>query len=1042
MLSAEEVRKTGQSLWLDDLSRDLLFSGALGRYIADRAVTGLTSNPSIFEKALAGEYYAAPMKELAALETPAGEIFEVLAVEDIQRAADMLLPAFDAAGGLDGFVSMEVSPRLAFDAARTESEGLRLAARIGRPNLMIKVPATKEGLLAGENLLKAGVSVNFTLIFSVDRYRAVTQAYTAALSWRARNGLPAGSVASVASFFVSRIDTAVDKALKDLPGGAGLPGRAGIANSLLAYRLYRELFYCPGFKASGLPPQRILWASTSVKDPAYRPSLYMEQLALGGSVNTAPGEALEAYFADGQPDRAPLEARYAAAEAHFAELKKLGIDFPAILRDLEKDGIEKFARSHDGLLARIERERQAALNPAAPDWAPAGAEQAFQALAALNFPARFWKKDTTLWSGAGEKKQAAAALAWPDAPFKLLPKAKEIVKFASEIVEEGFTSVVLLGAGGPALAAEALRGAFQNPRFPRLFVTDTDNPAWLEAVRAQLDLKRTLFVCAWDGACAGPEARQKYFWSLVKKAGVKEPGRNFIAITAPDAPLEKLAHLKKFRRVFTDAAGAGGFSALSWAALLPAALCGADVNRLLERAIDLASQTRETDISKNPGCALGALLARYAAAGRDKLTLQAPVRLRQFAAWAEHLLAGSLGPGGVIPVSGEQLMEPDKYQADRFFVRLRLQGFDDPAEDKALEALARAGHPVYTITLRDTCDLGGEFFRWQTAAAAAGALLGLNPFAPWAADCESLAALAKTGKLPAPKPDFSSERMAVYASPALKAAGGIAGYDDVFWSVFSTLGEKEYISLLAYLPPEAKVESALARLRGTLARYTSSACALSWGSRCLYSAGRLHREGPDKGVFVILTSQARKDILVPGEKYTFWQLETAQAGGDFDALVSKGRRVLRLHLKHPLDKSLAYIAERIARLGKTERESAIASEESEMLKLAVKKTTKTTNKTTTPATKIVNTNEYVVVDFPKNLENITSRHYSVRIGASDCTGVDISINDQPWQPCRHAAGYWWFDWNNYQPGTHQLVARMHKRNGEYLISKRRRCKAA
>jgi hypothetical protein len=356
--------------------------------------------------------------------------------------------------------------------------------------------------------------------------------------------------------------------------------------------------------------------------------------------------------------------------------------------------------------------------------------------------------------------------------------------------------------------------------------------------------------------------------------------------------------------------------------------------------------------------------------------------------------------------------------------------------------------------VKDFCDLGAEFFRWETATAAAAALLGINPFdQPDVQEAKlltlrTLAKYAKKGKrLPAPKPDFSADRVSVYASRALKGADkAIASYDDVFWSVFSLLGEKEYIGLLAYLPDSPKVEAGLIKLRESLTRYTSSACTLAYGPRYLHSSGQLHKGGPDNAFFIILTSQAKKDIMIPGERYTFWQLETAQALGDFEALDSRNRRVLRLHLKHPLDKSLAYLSERIARIGKPgEGQAAALAEESEMLKLTVKKNTKTNNtaKTNTPAkTKLVDVNEYVVVDYPKNLENITARQYTVRIGTSNCTGVDISVNDQPWQPCREASGYWWFDWNNFQAGTHQLVARMHKRNGEYLISKRRRCKVS
>ncbi len=1061
MLTPADIAATRQSLWLDNLRRDFLLDGTLSRMVQFRSITGLTSNPSIFEKGLAGECYAGPMRAMAASGASAEHIFETLAVEDIQRAADVLKPVYEAAAGLDGFVSMEVSPKLAHDAARTETEGRRLFEKIGRRNLMIKVPATPEGLVAGENLLKNGVSVNFTLIFSVDRYRAVTQAYTAAMNWRARNGLPVEGLASVASFFVSRIDTAVDKALKALPDGPppDLSGRSAVANSLLAYQLYRELFFNPAFRASGVPPQRILWASTSVKDPAYRPSLYMEELALEGSVNTAPEDALEAYFSAGVINRDPLASRTEQARAHFARLAKTGINFGRLLEDLETDGIEKFARSYDGILALIERARSASgrQDEVCAEIPLTGTAAAFKKLADMDFPARLWKKDPGLWKkDAAAKKLISGSLGWLDCPFRMLPKVAEILKFAEEIRGAGFTHAVLLGMGGSSLAPEVMRGLFQNPRYPRLLVLNSTDPAWIESVRAQIDLKRTLFISASkSGGTIEPASHFKYFWSLVKKAGLKDPGRNFMAITDSGTGLEKLAKEMKFRKVFINPSDIGGrFSALSYFGLVPAALCGADIKKLLERAVNAASLVKDPEIKNNPGALLGALLGAMAAQGRDKLTLVIPGKLEYLGLWIEQLVAESTGKEGrgITPVCLEPLMEADKYQADRFFVYTRMEGEGDAAGTRLAE-LSKAGHPVYTITVKDPYDLGAEFFRWETAAAAAGALLGVNPFdqpdvqQAKTLTLQALAQFARKGNKPASKADFSAERMDVYSSRALKAGNNaIAAYDDVFWSVFSSLKEKEYIAILAYLPGDPKVEAGLAKLRDSLTRYTSSACTLAYGPRYLHSSGQLHKGGPDNAVFIILTHQDKKDIMIPGEKYTFWQLETAQALGDFEALDSKNRRVLRLHLKHPLDKSLAYLSERIARVGKTGATGGAPQvEESEMLKLAVKKNNNTktnTTTTTTNKTKLVNTNEYVVVDYPKNLETITTRNYSVRIGTSDCTGVDISVNDQPWQPCRHAVGYWWFDWNNFQPGTHQLVARMHTRKGEYLISKRRRCKVA
>ncbi len=674
-------------------------------------------------------------------------------------------------------------------------------------------------------------------------------------------------------------------------------------------------------------------------------------------------------------------------------------------------------------------------------------------LSGLNFAARLWKKDAGLWTtDPAAKKQISGALGWLDLPAKMLAEAAEITAFAESVRADGFTHAVLLGMGGSSLAPEVLKSVFQNPKYPRLHVLDTTDPAWISAVNSLLDLKRTLFIFASkSGGTIEPSSQFKYFWGLLKKAGVKRPGENFIAITDAGTGLEKLAREKNFLRTFLNPSDVGGrFSALSYFGLVPAALCGADVRKLLESAAQMAERCRAPRIEDNPGALLGALIAAQAGAGRDKLTLVMPEKFRDLGLWVEQLVAESTGKEGkgVVPVCQEPLMDPDKYQADRFFVRTALG--PDAACDAGLSRLSAAGHPVYTITAADASGLGAEFFRWEVATAAAGAALGINPFdqpdvqAAKALTLEALKQYRAGGRAKGPRPDFSTNRVAVFASKALKTGGAeIKSYDDVFWTVFSGLKEKEYIGLLAYLPNAPLVEEGLKKLRAALTVYTSSACTLAYGPRYLHSSGQLHKGGPDNALFLILTNQAEKDIMIPGEKYTFWQLETAQALGDFEALDAKNRRILRLHLKHPLDRSLAYLSERIAKVGRPGGEpqaEAKTAEEREMPKIAVKKTT-TTSKTA--KTKLTTTEEYVVVDHPRNLENVTTgTTYAVRIGTSCCTGVDISINDQPWQPCRHAVGYWWFDWTNFPAGTHQLVARMHKPNGEYLISKRRRCKAA
>ena len=1075
----KEIKTAGASLWLDNLNRDMLLNGALARMIEDLGISGVTSNPSIFETALLkSSYYSETIEGLAAKDETAEVIFETLALEDIQRAADLFKGIYERTGGADGFVSMEVKPSLAYDLEKTVREGERLFAKIGRKNVMIKVPATAQGVGAGNALLKKGVNVNFTLIFSPDRYEEVVRAYVDALTWRTANSLPVDALASVASFFVSRIDTAVDEEIETLLAAEesfdseefydfanAARGRAGVANSLVAYRKYSVIFSSPEFqklRAKGALKQRILWASTGVKNPAYRDTMYADALLLPDSVNTLPDAALKAFAEHGNPDKAPINARMAAADAFFDRLEAAGVGFRSILESLEREGVEKFSRAYDSLISHIEEKKRTIsklacyAEPAAEELPACDYKPDLKKLADMDFAKRLWKKDAGLWKK--EPEHAAIidnSLGWLDAPFKMLARVKEIGRFRDEIIADGFSSVVLLGMGGSSLAPEVMRAVFQNPKNPRLYVLDTTDPAWILSVKENLDLKKTLFIFASkSGGTIEPSSQFKYFWSLLKKAGVKKPGNNFAAITDPGTGLAKLAKEKKFRRIFLNFPDIGGrFSALSYFGLVPAALCGADIKKLLERAIDTANMCKNPELMKNPGAMLGAMLGGMALKGRDKLTLIMPKNLEIFGLWVEQLVAESTGKEGrgVVPVCMEELGAPDKYQADRFFVHTQLGAFLEPGTADKLGKLKKAGQPVYTMFIKDAYDLGGEFFRWEAATAAAGALLGIDPFdQPNVKEAKDLtmkvlATLTSGDKIPARKPQFSSEKLEVYASKALLAGeAGLAKYEDIFWCLFSELREKEYIALLAYLPNAPKVEAELKSLRESMNAYTSSATTLSYGPRYLHSSGQLHKGGPDSAFFIILTTQAKNDINIIGEKYTFGQLEMAQAMGDFEALDSKNRRVLRIHLKQPLDKSLRYLNERISRVGQPGKAPDAVhpqGEEKTMLKLTAKKntTTNTTSKTATQ-NKLAITNEYVLVDYPKNLENITSRQYSIRIAASAATGLDVSIDDAPWQACRHSVGYWWFDWNNFTPGTHQLVARMHKKNGEYLLSKRRRCK--
>jgi transaldolase len=347
----------GQSIWFDYITRDLLVSGELGRLIAEDGLRGMTSNPTIFEKAIAGsQLYDEDIRRLSERGRSAAEIFEALAVADVQAACDAFAPLYRQLAGRDGFVSLEVSPRLAHDTEATVHEAERLWKTVARPNAMIKIPGTEAGLSAISRSIASGINVNVTLLFSVGRYTEVVEAFLTGMEWRLDRKLPIQSVASVASFFVSRVDGKVDPLLDRVDGGTGLRGKIAVANACTAYWLFQETLTTDRWARlaqAGAQPQRPLWASTSTKDPHYPDVYYVEALAAPRTVNTLPPETLEAYRDHGQP-AVRIHQGVAAAPAHLTALAEAGIDLGVVTRELEQEGVAKFAASHRAVLAGIE----------------------------------------------------------------------------------------------------------------------------------------------------------------------------------------------------------------------------------------------------------------------------------------------------------------------------------------------------------------------------------------------------------------------------------------------------------------------------------------------------------------------------------------------------------------------------------------------------------------------------------------------------------------------------------------------------------------
>ncbi len=912
-----ELQKFGQSVWLDYIRRSLITSGELQRLVEDDGLRGVTINPTIFEKAIAGstDYDEAIRSRLAEeSHVDARTLYEALAIEDVQRVADVLRPSYEETERADGFVSLEVSPFLAHDTTGTIAEARRFWQVVDRPNLMIKVPATPEGTPAIEALTAEGINVNVTLIFSLAQYEAVADAYFRGL---ARHPHPS-RLASVASFFVSRVDTVVDRALEAIgtPEALGLRGRIAIAQAKVAYYRFGELFSGARFAAlreKGARVQRLLWASTGTKNPAYSDVLYVEELIGVDTINTMPPATLNAFRDHGRV-RASLKEGVEDANATLVRLSNLGVDLASITSKLLADGLSAFEASIKQLQATLDEKRHVILTGQVDRQRltlgayQAKVEERLRAWDQADFCSRFWRKDPTLWASK-PLPELADRLGWLSLPETMHEHLDELTAFANEVKTEGIRHVVLLGMGGSSLAPEVFQSTFdQAPGYPALTVLDSTHPSAVRTVEGQVDLRRTLFlVSSKSGTTLETLSFFRYFWQRVR--GVTgTPGRHFVAITDPGTALERLARERNFRRVFLAPADVGGrYSALTVFGLVPAALIGIDVHRLLDRAWTMVETSAFcVPALENPCLALGASLGELALMGRDKVTFFGSPSLAAFPAWLEQLIAESTGKDGkgILPVADEPPASPQAYGDDRFFAYLRLENDDNTPLDERVSALETAGHPVARIRLAEKADLGQEFFRWEVAVAVAGAVLGIHPFnqpdVELAKDLARQAMGAEGATL-----NVKIADLPIFGMAATRPETLTKGLDTWLTSV----QRGNYVALQAYLAPAPETTAALQEIRVVLRRRVQLATTLGYGPRFLHSTGQLHKGGPNTGLFLQLTDEPAEDLSVPESDYTFGALIRAQALGDLLALKQRGRRLLRINLGKEVLPGLRRLAE-------------------------------------------------------------------------------------------------------------------------------------
>ena len=888
----QKLTNLGQSLWYDNIQRKLLVNGELRAMIERGDIRGVTSNPTIFQNAIAKTNdYDAALIPLAWAGWDAEKIFWQLAVEDIQDACDLFASLYAESKGGDGFVSIEVSPNLARDTEGTIKQAQELWNRVNRPNLMVKIPATKEGVPAIRASIAAGINVNVTLIFSLSRYAEVMDAYLTGLEDRVAKNLPLQSIASVASFFVSRVDSKIDP---KLPKDSPLLGKAAVANAKLAYEQFESIFTSPRFATLKARfrarAQRPLWASTGTKNPAYPDTLYIDELIGPDTVNTVPPATLDAFRDHGKANLT-VTRDLDGIQKIFVDLKALGISMSTVTQELEEEGVKAFADAFTALLASIDERRKSAASSLGP-LADSVSERLSQ-LEMDSFSKRLWDHDVTLWSGADDPEgqaEAAKRLGWLDSVADARKRLDGYLSFAKQVHDEGIDRVLVIGMGGSSLTAEvlsSLMAQFGVTAKLSLAILDSTDPQQVAQAFADYPPDKSLYIIASkSGGTAELMAAFDYAWKLSNGNGSR-----FVVTTDAGSSLQKLAEERGFRQVFNADPSVGGrFSALTDFGLVPAALLGMDFDKLLGSADRMRSQSLASiPAARNPGVALGALIAESALMGRDKLTVLADAQVSALAGWVEQVVAESSGKHGkgILPVAFEPLGNPEDYGTDRLFVYFKSNG----ELEAGISELKKAGFPVIEFLFESPYDVGAEIFRWEVAISTACSILGINAFDQPDVQDSKLRTIAKikdyqaTGKL---------------AEADLVDAGNVKRELEAF---LSDPQAGEFVTINAYVPRNAEMIEAIQSLRIAIREKTKLPVTAGFGPRFQHSTGQFHKGGPNKGRFIqfVYDYDAEKDMDIPGQGMTFGTLIRAQALGDYEALKAAGRKGLRIRLSSPED---------------------------------------------------------------------------------------------------------------------------------------------
>jgi transaldolase/glucose-6-phosphate isomerase len=904
MATLNDLHELGQSTWLNYLRSSFIRSGELAEHVK-QGIQGVTANAQVYERAVRGSSdYDTGLRRAMAEGKPARRIHEALLVDDVQRAADVLHPLFEASHRLDGFVSFELEPALLHSVAAAVAEVRHVSHHVDRYNVMVEIPATAVGLDAVRALVADGVSVNVTHLFSVADYEKAAAAYLAGLEqYVTSHSVWRTAPTAVASFSLAPLDAAIDARLEALER-PDLRGKAAVALARRLTARYRQLFSGPAWDklaARRGQPLRPKWTRTTPRDFAHPALYYIQQLIGPGTVMTFTPATLTAFLRDGIAAPA-LDKGLDEAEAHLATLAALGIDVAAVAAELQAEHLAASDHRFQTLVQAVVQKRDALdvgqpLMSAQLGEAQSAVDEGLHDLCRHGIIRRIWAADHTVWQP--KPTEITNRLGWLDIADNMADKTARLAAFTRGLVADGFRHVLLLGMGGSSLAPELFQktlGRGAPAGYLNLVVLDTTDADAVRAAEAAVDLPHTIVIVATKsgGTVETLSGFKQFYNRLSALVGPERAGGHFVGITDPGSKIADMAARYGFRDLFLNDPNIGGrYSALSYFGLVPAALVGVDVPRLLERAAVAAANATLSHcdaIADNHAAVLGTILGRLALVGRDKVTFITSPALASFGDWAEQLIAESTGKEGqgIVPVVGEPPAPVESYGADRLFVHLRLEG--DAANDAFVAALAAAGQPVVTLRLADLYDIGGQFFLWEMATAVASHFMAINPFDQPNVEAakikarEIVAEYAKTGSLPAG--EFAALEPGALGEFLKEAKPG------------------DYVSIQAYIPTTPAADAALQALRQAIHLRTGLATTAGYGPRFLHSTGQLHKGDGGHGLFIQLVSDAVEDVAIPDEAgepasaMSFNVLKRAQALGDARALRAAHRRLIAFEVGH------------------------------------------------------------------------------------------------------------------------------------------------